>query len=199
MLKRILDALGAILEDAPVFSRLIDQMKEWGATQQAARAHMVSVLTNVVASFERAHSIVLIELSLLSCATNPQDYKSIAADKIDRDKFYDLFQANEICAHVHQLHSDLKSGFGDIADSIVLGAAKRLSRALGEFEQGEYTLAEQYQEHLARVLMSPALVNDEESLKDALTEIADEQARLAEELAELTQFKRRLLQLSLYS
>jgi hypothetical protein len=198
MLRRILDALGALLEDTPVFNRLIEQMKQWGTTQQAARAHMVSVLSNVVASFERAHAIVLIELSLLSCARDPQEYKDIAAQKIDRDKFYELFKTNEICAHVHQLHSDLKSGFGDISDSIILGAAKRLSRALGEFEQGEYTLAEQYQEHLARVLMSPASINDEVSLKDALTEIADEQGRLAMELTELTKFKRRLLQLSLY-
>jgi len=198
MLKKILEALGALLEDTPVFNRLIDQMKQWGETQQAARAHMVSVLTNVVASFERAHSVVLIELSLLSCATNPQAYKDIAAQKIDRDKFYDLFKANEICAHIHQLHADLRSGFGDIGDSIVLGAAKRLSRALGEFEQGEYTLAEQYQEHLTKVLMSPALVNNADDLKDALNEIVDEQARLATELAELTKFKRRLLQISLY-
>lgn len=36
MLKRILEAMGALLEDAPVFNRLIDQMKDWGATQQAA-------------------------------------------------------------------------------------------------------------------------------------------------------------------
>ncbi len=69
---------------------------------------------------------------------------------------------------------------------------------MGEFEQGEYTLAEQYQEHLAKVLISPASVNDRDDLKDALTEIADEQARLSSELAELTKFKRRLLQLSLY-
>lgn len=198
MLKRILEALGALLEDTPVFNRLIDQMKQWGDTQQAARAHLVSVLTNVVASFERAHAIILIELSMLSCSTSPQQYKDIAIEKIDRNKFYDLFKANEICSHVHQLHSDLKSGFGDIADSIVLGAAKRLSRALGEFEQGEYTLAEQYQEHLAKVLMSPASVNNLDDLKEAVTEIADEQARLSSELAELTKFKRRLLQISLY-
>ncbi len=198
MLKRILDALGALLEDTPVLNRLIDQMKQWGDTQQAARAHLVSVLTNVVASFERAHAIVLIELSILSGATTPQEYKDISIEKIDRGKFYDLFKTNDICSHVHQLHADLRSGFGDIADSIVLGAAKRLGRALGEFEQGEYTLAEQYQEHLTRVLMSPATVNSMEDLTDALTEIADEQARLSTELAELTRFKRRLLQISLY-
>jgi hypothetical protein len=198
MLKRILGALGALLEDTPVFNRLIDQMKQWGDTQQAARAHLVSVLTNVVASFERAHAIVLIELSMLSCSTSPQQYKDIAIEKIDRNKFYNLFKANEICSHVHQLHSDLKSGFGDIADSIVLGAAKRLSRALGEFEQGEYTLAEQYQQHLAKVLMSPGSVNSMDDLKEAITEIVDEQARLSSELAELTKFKRRLLQISLY-
>lgn len=198
MLKRILEALGALLEDAPVFNRLIDQMKKWGETQQAARSHLISVLSNVVASFERAHAIVLIELSRLSGATTPQQYKDIATEKIDRNRFYELFKVNDICSHVHQLHSDLRSGFGDIADSIVLGAAKRLSRALGEFEQGEYTLAEQYQEHLARVLMSPAAVNNADDLKEALTEIADEQARLSSELAELTKFKRRLLQISLY-
>lgn len=198
MLKRILEALGALFEDTPVFNRLIEQMKQWGHTQQAARAHLVSVLSNVVASFERAHAIVLIELSRLSGATTPQQYKDIATEKIDRDKFYELFKVNDVCSHVHQLHSDLKSGFGDIADSIVLGAAKRLSRALGEFEHGEYTLAEQYQEHLGKVLMSPALVNDMDDLKEALTEIADEQARLSSELADLTKFKRRLLQISLY-
>lgn len=198
MLKRVLEALGALLEDAPVFSRLIEQMKQWGDTQQAARAHLISVLSNVVASFERAHAIILIELSRLSGATTPQQYKDIATEKIDRDKFYELFKTNDICSYVHQLHSDLKSGFGDIADSIVLGAAKRLSRALGEFEQGEYTLAAQYQDHLAKVLMSPSLVNNMDDLKEALTEIADEQARLSSELTELTKFKRRLLQISLY-
>lgn len=198
MLKRILDALGALLEDTPVFNRLIDQMKQWGDDQQAARAHLVSVLTNVVASFERAHAIVLIELSILSGAATPEEYKTISIEKIDRSKFYDLFQTNEICAHVHQLHADLNSGFGDIADAIVLGAAKRLSRALGTFEQGEYTLAEQYQEHLTGVLMRPATVHSMEDLKEALAEIADEQARLSAELAELTKFKRRLFQISLY-
>ena len=198
MLKRILEAMGALLEDAPVFNRLIDQMKDWGETQQAAREHFVSVLTNVIASFERSHAIILIELSRLSAATTPDEYKHILGREIDRDKFYDLFKANEVCEYVHKLHSDLKSGFGDVGDSIVLGAAKRLSRALGEFEQGEYTLAMQYQEHLAKVLMSPASVNDRGDLNEALTEIADEQARLSSELAELTKFKRRLLQLSLY-
>ena len=73
-----------------------------------------------------------------------------------------------------------------------------MSRALGEFEQGEYTLATQYQEHLAKALMSPVSVNDRDDLKEALTEIVDEQTRLSSELAELTKFKRRLLQLSLY-
>ena len=199
MLKRILEALGALLEDTAVFNRLIDQMKQWGDTQQAARAHLISVLTNVVASFERGHATILIELSRLYAATSPQEYKQIAAREIDRGKFYDLFKANDICEHVHQLHADLKSGFGDIADAIVLGAAKRLSRALGEFEQGEYTLAEQYQEHLAKALMSPADVNSPDDLRDALSEIAEEQKRLSDELAELTRFKRRILQVSLYS
>jgi len=198
MLKRVLEALGALLEDTPVCNRLIDQMKQWGATQQTARAHLISVLSNVVASFERGHAIVLIELSRLSGATTPQQYKDIATEKIDRNKFYELFKANDICSHIHQLQADLKSGFGDIADSIVLGAAKRLSRALGEFEQGEYTLAEQYQTHLGKILMSPASVNTLDDLKVALTEIADEQTRLSTELTELTKFKRRLLQISLY-
>ena len=48
------------------------------------------------------------------------------------------------------VHADLKSGFGDIKESIVLGAAKKLSKALGDFEQGEYTLAEQYQQYLSK-------------------------------------------------
>ncbi|CAB5133049.1 hypothetical protein D3OALGA1CA_3354 [Olavius algarvensis associated proteobacterium Delta 3] len=198
MLKRILEALGALLEDTPVFNRLIMQMKQWGDSQQAARAHLISVLSNVVASFERAHAVVLIELSRLSGATTPQEYKDIMSEKIDRDKFYELFKVNDVCSHVHQLHSDLKSGFGDISDSIILGAAKRLSRSLGEFEKGEYTLAMNYQEYLAKVLMSPSSVNNMDDLKDALTEIADEQARLSSELTELTKFKIRLLQISLY-
>lgn len=33
MLKRILEAMGALLEDAPVFNRLIEQMKAWGDIQ----------------------------------------------------------------------------------------------------------------------------------------------------------------------
>jgi len=198
MLKRILEALGALLEDTPVFNRLIMQMKQWGDSQQAARAHLISVLSNVVASFERAHAVVLIELSRLSGATTPQEYKDIMSEKIDRDKFYELFKVNDVCSHVHQLHSDLQSGFGDISDSIILGAAKRLSRSLGEFEKGEYTLAMNYQEYLAKVLMSPSSVNTMDDLKDALTEIADEQARLSSELTELTKFKIRLLQISLY-
>jgi hypothetical protein len=74
MLKRILEALGALLEDTPVFDRLIDQMKQWGETQQTARAHLISVLSNVVASFERAHAIVLIELSRLSGATESSPF-----------------------------------------------------------------------------------------------------------------------------
>jgi hypothetical protein len=198
MLKRILEALGSLLEDAPVFNRLIEQMKQWGATQQAARARLISVLTNVVASFERSHAIILIELSRLSAAASPEDYKRIALSEIDRNKFYELFKVNEVCEHVHQLHADLKSGFGDIADSIVLGAAQRLSRALGDFEHGEYTLAELYRDYLAKVLMSPASVNHPADLKEALTAIVDEQASLSAELAELTKFKRRLLQISLY-
>lgn len=199
MLKRVLEALGALLEDAPVFNRLIDQMKQWGNDQQDTRKHLISVLSNVVASFERGHAIVIIELSMLSAAQDPQHYKDIALNKIDRDKFYHLFQTNEICQYVHQLHADLKSGFGGISDAIVLGAAKKLAHALGEFEQGEYTLAMQYQEHLTKVLMSPGSVNSDEELKEALGVLADEQASLAAELSELTKFKRRLLQISLYS
>lgn len=110
----------------------------------------------------------------------------------------DLFIVNDIRSHVHQPHSALKSGFGDIADSIFLEAAKQLIRALGEFEQGEYTLAEQHQEHLAGVLMSPAEVHNPDDLKEVLTEIADEQSHLSSELAELIKFKRQLLQISLY-
>lgn len=60
-------------------------------------------------------------------------------------------------------------------------------------------MAEKYQEHLAKVLMSPASVNNAGDLNEALTEIADEQARLSSELNDLTKFKRRLLQLSLYN
>lgn len=198
MLKKILEALGALLEDAPVFNRLIEQMKTWGDTQQEARHRLISIISNVVASFERAHAIVLIELSRLSGAKTPDDYKRIISDDIERDKFYELFKANEICEYVHQLHADLKSGFGDIKESIVLGAAKKLARSLGEFEQGEYTLAHQYQEHLSKTLFSAFSVNNEEDLKDAITQIVDEQARLSKELAELTKFKQRLYQVSLY-
>lgn len=104
MLKRILEALGALLEDTPVFNRLIDQMKQWGETQETARSHLISVLSNVVASFELAHAIVLIELSRLSGATTSQQYKEIATEKIDRNKLYELFKVNDICSHIHQLH-----------------------------------------------------------------------------------------------
>ncbi|MCJ8500121.1 hypothetical protein [Desulfatitalea alkaliphila] len=198
MLKRILEAMGALLEDTPVFNRLIEQMKAWGDTQQDSRHRLVSVLSNVVASFERAHAIVLIELSRLAAARTPEDYKRIISDDLERDKFYDLFRANEICEHVHQLHADLQSGFGDIRESIVLGAAKKLARSLGEFEQGEYTLAQQYQEYLSNTLFSALSVNDQEDLRDAITQIVDEQARLSQELAELTKFKQRIYQISLY-
>lgn len=185
MLKRILEALGALLEDAPVFSRLIEEMKAWGETQQEARQRLVSVLSNVVASFERAHAIVLIELSRLAASRTPDDYKRIISEDLERDKFYELFKANEICEHVHQLHADLQSGFGDIKESIVLGAAKKLARSLGEFERGEYTLAQQYQDYLSRVLFSAFDVNNDEDLRNALTQIVDEQAGLSSELAEL--------------
>jgi GTP1/Obg family GTP-binding protein len=198
MLKRILEALSALLEDTPVVNRLLEQMKAWGESQQASRAHMVSVLSNVISSFERAHAIVLIELSRLAAVRDADEYRRVAANEIARDKFYELFKTNEICEHVHQLHADLKSGFGDIHDSIILGAAKQLADALGEFEQGEYTLATQYQEYLAKVLMSPAEVNDETSLRNALAHIVDEQKRLASELASLTQFKQCLFQIALY-
>lgn len=198
MLGRILEALGALLEDAPVFNRLVEQMKAWGETQQAAREHLITGLSNVVASFERAHAIVLLELSRLAAARSPDEYKDIIAKDIDRDKFYHLFKANDICRHVHSLHSDLKSGFGDIKESIVLGAAKKLSKALGEFEAGEYTLAEQYQQYLSSVLLEAFKVTTDDDLKEALTQIVDEQARLSQELSALTHFKRRLLQLSLY-
>jgi hypothetical protein len=81
----------------------------------------------------------------------------------------------------------------------VLGAAKKLSKALGDFEQGEYTLAEQYQRHLSAVLLDAFKVNTDDDLKEALSQIVDEQARLSQELYALTLFKRRLLQLSLYN
>ncbi|MFZ5760358.1 MAG: hypothetical protein ACOY32_12125 [Thermodesulfobacteriota bacterium] len=154
MLKKILEALGALLEDAPVFYRLIEQMKAWGDSQQAARQHLVSTLSNVVASFERAHAIVLIELSRLAAVKTPDEFREKIGKEIDRDKFYQLFQANEICGHVDQLQADLQSGFGEIKESIVLGTAKKLARALGEFSQGEYTLAQRYQEHLSKTLFS---------------------------------------------
>jgi len=68
MLKGILDALGALLSDAPVFDRLIEQMKQWDKTQEEARNRLISTLTNVVQSFERSYAIVLIELSRLFTA-----------------------------------------------------------------------------------------------------------------------------------
>lgn len=199
MLKKILDALGALLEDAPVFDRLIAQMQAWGATQQDARARLVQVLGDVVASFERAHAIVLIELSRLGGARTPDEYRAALAGGLDRDRLYELFKANEICEHVHRLHADLRSGFGEVGDALVLGAAKRLAAALGDFEQGEYTLAMNYQQHLQGVLLDAFRVDDEESFREARARIVDEQAALAEELSALTAFKRRLLQLSLYA
>lgn len=198
MLKKILEALGALLHDDPVSNRLIEQMKAWGDTQQEARHRLVSILSNVVASFERAHAITLIELSRLAAAKTPEDYNRIISEDFDRDKFYVLFKSNEICEHVHQLRADLKSGFGDIKESIVLNAAKELARSLGDFEQGEYTLAQQYQQYLSKVLFSAFTVNNQEKLREAISQIIDEQARLSEELAELTKFKQRLFQVSLY-
>ncbi len=198
MLKQVLDALGALLDDAPVFNRVIEQMKVWGDDQQQARHHLVSVLTNVVASFERGHAIVLIELSRLAAVKTADEYKQVISQQLDRDKFYQLFKENEICEHVHQLQADLSSGFGMISESIVLGAAKNLARALGEFEQGEYTLAQQYQSHLANTLFGAFSVDSEQDLKTAIAQIIDEQAGLAEELAALTVFKRKIYRLALY-
>jgi len=199
MLQRVLEALGALLEDAPVFNRLIEQMKDWGKTQQAAREHLIRVFSNVLASFERAHAIVLLELSRLAAVRSPDEYKTTMAKEIDRDKLYELFKANDVCAPVHQLQADLQSGFADIKDSIALGAANKLSKALGDFELSEYALAEDYQKHLSSVLLSAFKVNTQDDLKQAISEVVDEQGRLSRELSALTAFKHRLLQLSLYS
>lgn len=199
MLKKVLDALGALLEDVPVFERLIAQMQAWGSTQQAARQRLVTVLGDVVASFERAHAVVLIELSRLGAADTADDYRRAVARDLDRDRLYELFKANEICEHVHRLHADLRSGFGEISDALVLGAARKLAAALGDFEQGEYTLAMNYQQHLQGALLDALRVVDEDGLREARVRLVDEQLALSRELQELTAFKRRLLQLGLYA
>ena len=197
MLKRIIEALSALLEDTPMFGRLLNQMKKWGETQEAARAHFVSVLSNVVATFEKSHSIVLIELSRLTGAKTPEEYNDIIQNRIDRSKFYELFKTNDVCRFVHELQADLNSGFGDIKDSLVLGAAKELTAALGTFEKGEYSLAEQYADYVRDALLSPFSVNSSADLKKAQAAIIEQESTLAAELRELTQFKRKIFSLSL--
>lgn len=197
MLKRILDALSALLRDTPVLNRLLDQLKTWGESQEQARNHLIAVLTNVVQSFERSHAIVMIELSRLTTAASPEQYRQ-SFERIDHNKFYDLFKTNEVCVHLHELRADLESGFGTISDSIVLGAAKQLKRALGEFEHYEYSLAEGYIQYLRSVLYSPSRINTQADLKDAIAAIVDQEKTLAEELNELTTFKRQILHLTLY-
>lgn len=197
MLKRILDALHALLSDAPVFNRLLEQLKAWGQTQEEARNRLIGVLTDVVQSFEKAHATVLIELAILTNSRTPEEYRT-GIDRLNRDKLYELFKTKEVCEHLHQLMAEATSGFGDIQDAIVLGAAKRLRRALGEFEEYEYTLAERYENYLRKTLLGSYRVNTEDDLNEAREALVDQEEELVTELRELTAFKRQILRLSLY-
>lgn len=197
MLKRILEALSALLGDTPVFSRLLDQMKAWGDTQDMARKRLIGVLFNVVQSFEEAHAIVLIELSGLMNAKTADEYRT-RIDELNSQKLYGLFKTKNVCVHLHELESELSSAFGDIQDSIVLGAAKRLRRELGQFEQYEYSLAQRYEDYLRTTLIGAHRVNSNEDLEDARGALIDQEDELATELRELTAFKRSVFNLSLY-
>lgn len=197
MLKRIIEALSALLTDTPVFNRLLDQMKAWGETQEEARKRLISILSDVVRSFEQAHSIVFIELSRLTNVKTPGQYRS-KVEKLDRNKFYRLFKTKDVCDNLHRLEAELASGFGDIQDSVVLGAAKRLKRALGQFEQYEYSLAERYEDYLRTTLFGAHRVNSKEDLEEAISAIVDQEEELVTELRQLTGFKRQILNISLY-
>ena len=198
MIKRIVEALHALLSDVSVFDRLLEQMKVWGATQEDARERLISTLSNIVQAFEKSHSIVLLELSQLTNSTDAADYRN-RIDELDQDKLYKLFKAKDVCEHLHILQAELASGFGDIRDSIVLGAAKRLKRALGELEEFEYTLAYKYEDYLRKTLMQARDVNTTEDLHDAVSAIIDTEEELINELRELTKFKRSILRASLYN
>ncbi len=197
MLNRVLDALGALLEDTPVMNRLIIQMQEWGETQQESRERIVRVLSDVVTAFSRGHAITVIELSKLLTARTPDEYSQIMGNDLKRDNFYELFKADDVCRHIHQLRADLESGFGEVKDAIVLQSIKKFSRSLGEFEKYEYSLAERYEDYITQVLMGVYSVTDEESLKDAQQAVIDLEEELSEELRALSKFKRRIFQLSL--
>lgn len=197
MLNRVLDALGALLEDTPVMSRLIDQMQEWGQSQQESRERIIRVLSDVVTAFSRGHAITVIELSKLLTAQTPEDYSKIMLNDLNRDHFYDLFKADDVCRHIHQLRADLESGFGEVKDAIVLQSIKKFSRSLGEFERYEYSLAERYEDYITQVLLGVHAVTDKDSLKDAQQAVIDVEEELSEELRSLSKFKRRIFQLSL--
>lgn len=197
MIKRIVEALHALLADTAVFNRLLNQLKIWGENQEDARNRLIRVLSDVVQAFERSHSIVLIELSRLTNSKDPEDYRD-RVDELNSAKLYDLFKAKDVCENIHSLQAELESGFGDIRDSIVLGAAKRLKRALGDFEQFEYTLAYKYEDYLRRTLVQAHGVTTTEELNDAVAAIIDTEEELINELRELTQFKRSILSASLY-
>lgn len=198
MIKRIVEALHALLSDVAVFDRLLEQMKDWGATQEDARKRLISTLSNIVQAFEKSHAIVLLELSQLTNSSDAADYRN-RIDELDQNKLYELFKAKDVCEHLHVLQSELASGFGDIKDSIVLGAAKRLKRALGELEEFEYALAYKYEDYLRKTLMQARDVNTTEDLNDAVSAIIDTEEELINELRELTKFKRSILSASLYT
>ena len=86
---------------------------------------------------------MLIELSKLSTAQTVREYND-RHQKLNVHDLTQLFKANEVCEGVHQLQTDLASGFGDISDSVVVGAVSKLKDALGEFANYEYSLATRY-------------------------------------------------------
>jgi hypothetical protein len=67
---------------------------------------------------------------------------------------------------------------------------------LGTFEQGEYSLAEQYADYVRSVLLSPVAVSSDEELRAAKKRIIEQEDMLATELRELTRFKRKIFDLT---
>ncbi len=109
-----------------------------------------------------------------------------------------MFKENEVCENLHPLQAELSSGFGDIKDAIVLGAAKHLKSALGEFEEYEYSLANKYADYLKKTLFGAHRVNSEKELNDAIFTIIDTEENLNNELRELIKFKRSIPKATLY-
>ena len=195
MLKRVLEALSALIGDDNGFGRLLSQMKAWGQTQEEARKRLISVLTNLVVSFETAHALVVAELSKLTFSTDAADYRATAKN-LDVGKLTQLFKANGVCENLHQLEADLSSGFGDVADSVVLGALNQLRAAIGDLQQWEYSLATRYEDHLTGVLYGVRTIKTDADVEPAVDALIAEQRALQSELQELTDFKRKVFSLA---